>query len=225
MRLPARTREYVRRLWDDFLKQEPLKQAGIVSGVVVAIFGAIATLFGAIVALSAFMAQHHWSLTEPTFVGRMHPPRSGAAANQSNLNDALNADLSPGAYRITAEVTALDRSGATVSVTIASFNDPHNGAQVLGAYVPRTEDTVEIVKSLIREHQGILGKLIPSKGSVTISAKGEHNPNTTDWIRFTGRVFIYHETLLSPNDYKTIDESAQAAGVYVTLRDPSYLTR
>src|ERR1700730_3912614 len=160
----------------------------------------------------------------PTFVGSMVPARE-IPRNQLNLKAALQDELSPGAFRTTADIPYKDKDGKTVEVQISEFSDPHNGARFLAAYIPATSSTVEIAKEIISAHHAILQKLEPPKGAITIIAKGEHGSLATDAVRFTGKIFIYHDQLLSAEEYSQIDEAAKTADVSVTLRDPRYLTR
>jgi hypothetical protein len=160
----------------------------------------------------------------PTFVGSMVPARE-IPRNQLNLKAALQDELSPGAFRMAADIPYKDKDGKTVEIQISEFSDPHNGARFLAAYIPPTPSTVEIAKEIIGAHDSLLQKLAPPKGAVTISAKGEHESPATDDVRFTGKIFIYHDQLLNAEEYSQVDDAAKASGVSVTMRDPRYLTR
>jgi hypothetical protein len=160
----------------------------------------------------------------PTFVGSMVPAKE-IPRNQLNLKAALQDELSPGAYRTTGDVPYKDKDGKIIEVQISEFNNPHDGARFLAAYIPATSSTVEIAKEIIGAHETILEKLAPSKDATRISAKGEYGSLVTDNVRFTGKIFIYHDQLLSTDEYSQIDEIAKTARVSVTLRDPRYLTR
>jgi hypothetical protein len=160
----------------------------------------------------------------PTFVGSMVPARD-IPRNQLTLKAALQDELSPGTFRTTADVPYKDKDGKSVEVQISGFNDPHNGARFLAAYIPTTASTVEIAKEIIGNHDALVQKLAPAQSAVRIIAKGEHGSPTTEGGKFTGKIFIYHEQLLSNEEYSQIDEAAKAADVSVTLRDPRYLTR
>jgi hypothetical protein len=164
-----------------------------------------------LVAASTFVAERRWPFTEPTFAGRLFPPRQESTHNQSNLRAALHDDLSPGALEVGGEIKARDGEGASITVQLFTYSDPHNGAQVIAAYIPMTSSTVDFARSIIQEHQALLQKLMPPKGAVSISAKGEHGSNSTDAVQFTGKIFIYHEKTLSPKEYSEIDNVAQSS--------------
>jgi hypothetical protein len=160
----------------------------------------------------------------PTFVGSMVPARE-IPRNQLNLKAALQDELSPGAFRMAADIPFKDKDGKTIEIQISEFNNPHDGARFLAAYIPPTSSTVEIAKEIIGAHNALLLKLAPPKGVVTISAKGEHGSPVTDDVRFTGKIFIYHDQLLNVEEYDQVDNAAKASDVSVTMRDPRYLTR
>lgn len=138
------------------------------------------------------------------------------------LKTALHADF-PGTFQ-----TASDRSipldGQTTVVHVVSFRDPHNGAEFLGAYIPASPATFDIAHSIIALHPQLLSDLAPNPGAITIRAPGELGAlNSSDNVRFTGRIFIYYDGALSLQQLASLDEFAKSIKVAVIFRDRTYL--
>lgn len=164
-----------------------------------------------------------WPFSPRTFVGQMVPLDQKLVLNQLTLQSALH-DNFPGTFQTAGEVPWHDRDGTTISVQSVDFRDPHNGAEFLGFYIPATSHTVDITKAALNEYKQIMEALAQPKNIMSIIGKGEHGSNTTSNTRFTGRIFVYHEQLLSAQELKEIDDLAAALDVNVVLRDPSYLS-
>jgi hypothetical protein len=165
-----------------------------------------------------FVSEHRWPFSEPTFASQL--TSASWQELQSNLKDALIDELSPGTLRKYAELPHGD-----VTLYVASFTNPHDGAQFLAAYIPRTDDTVELAKEMIKQHRELLKRLAPEKNGTHIAAKGQHEALSADYAVFTGLIYIYYDKLLTEAELQSIDDMAKRQGVNVILRNPTYLTR
>ena len=174
-----------------------------------------------LLATSHFISERRWPFSPPTFASQLTPNAAQSSNSDSNLKDALISDLSGGTLRVWADFPY--RPGVTVYV--ASFTDSREGAQFLGAYIPKTDDTVALAEEIIKQHIDILKRLAPGKNEVQGISKGQYEPESTDQAVFTGRIFIYHEKLLTGRELQSIDDLARAQGVNVVLRSPAWLTR
>jgi hypothetical protein len=174
-----------------------------------------------ILAASYYISERRWPFVQPTFAQQLTPATEHDASNDSNLKDALINDLSPGALRIGADLSY--RPGVTLYV--ASFTNPHDGAQFLGVYIPRADDTVALAQEFIKQHRDVLKRLTPSKNEIKSSAKGQIGDESTDNAVFTGRIYIYYEKMLTLQELQSIEDAGKANGVNVLLRGPAWLTR
>jgi hypothetical protein len=172
-------------------------------------------------AASYYISERRWPFLQLTFAQQLTADTEHDASKDSNLKDALINDLSPGALRIGADLSY--RPGVTLYV--ASFTNPHDGAQFLGVYIPRAEDTVALAEEFIKKHRDVLKRLVPSKNELKSSAKGQIGDESTDNAVFTGRIFIYYEKILTLQELQTIEDAGKAIGVNVLLRGPAWLSR
>ncbi len=112
-----------------------------------------------------------------------------------------------------------------MTLYVGSYTNPHDGAQFLGVYIPRAEDTVAMAEEVIKQHRDVLKRLVPGKNEVKSSAKGQIGDESTDHAVFTGRIFIYYKKMLTLKELQTIEEAGKANRVNVLLRGPAWLTR
>jgi hypothetical protein len=187
------------------------------------IFGGVAgcLLFAVIASIGLYL--QFWgpsaaAMPVTTFV----PSSSNPTPQEFNLKSAIHDDF-PGTFQTAGDVE-IPIGNQKIVVHLVDFRDPHIGAEFLGAYVPGNPASFEIIRSILAQHQDLMKKLAANSGSVSIRAFGQQaDNNSTDKIRFTGRIFIYYEQSLSLQQLAQLEEFAQSLNINVVFRDQSYL--
>jgi hypothetical protein len=95
-------------------------------------------------------------------------------------------------------------------------------AKFLIFYIPNSPDTFELCKTLAVQHPEILASL-QSWGIVEEKAPGDQRRTEGGELKFTGRVFIYHEDYLLQSQIDALQPFYKERGLSLLLRGPEYL--
>jgi hypothetical protein len=171
---------------------------------------------------SRFIEERRWPFSLAKFdvsYSTSVPESMGALpVSELNLKTALQHDF-PGTWQSQGEMS-LPTDGNQLKIIIIDFRDPHNGAEFLGAYLPRATQTFSIIKQILIDHKSLL-KL--GHSGVSESAYGqEGNPGGEDVV-FTKRIFIYYESELSLQQRAELEKISESLGVKTVLRGVEYL--
>jgi hypothetical protein len=178
-----------------------------------------AMLFLLVGTFSRFVEERRWpfSLASVPVVTSEAPPKNILPLSKLSLESALEGDFQgtlqhSGDYPI---------EGTNVTVRIIDFRDPHDGAEFLGAYIPRTPQTFSIVKDILTNHAALLKNL--GKGGVSIRASGQEGEESADQVIFTKRIFIYYEGDLSLDQWAELEKFSNSLGIWTIMRGSEYL--
>ncbi len=182
---------------------------------------ATAILFLLVGTFSRFVEERRWpySLASvPLDIGRpaIHPVPE---LTELSLRAAMAADFQ-GAWQNNADYT-LKIDGKDVEVRITDFRDAHDGAEFLGAYIPRTSETFAIAKDILAGHDKLLGDL--GKGGMAIRALGQTGDESADNVVFTNRIYIYYEGDLNLDQLGQLEKLSKSMGLTTIWRGSEYL--
>jgi hypothetical protein len=139
-----------------------------------------------------------------------------------SLQAALHGDF-PGTVTTSGTVPIIV-DGQPISTEVVDFRDPHSGAEFMGAFIPRTPQTLEVAEKIITDYREIMDTFRKAfKGGVSIRAYGQYGQSSSENVVFTNRIFIYHEGDLSIHDLARLETLENKHGLIVVYRDVSYL--
>ena len=177
--------------------------------------GAISILIAfAMLALARFEAEH-----QPQF---SNFARKIGLIKMQSLSDLYSADFS---NYVNSEKDSLisNRAGNKVEIKLRVYFDVVSGALFVSYYVPQSANTYEScvgLASRVKEQISLIENQI-GKSSVSLSADSPM-PIEFDELTFTGRVFIYHDTAMSPRQIADLVDLFKAQGLTLHLRGWEY---
>jgi len=120
----------------------------------------------------------------------------------------------------TIDVTLLN--GQKIQMRIAIPEDIEANSMFLMAYIPRSPHTFLICVSLSGEAEKIV-KDLSSEAEVRYKWPGESSQKTSKTLKFSGRVYAYHEDELSPRQLVDLTDFFLSKGLLVQFRSEEYV--
>ena len=115
--------------------------------------------------------------------------------------------------------------GSTLQLTSALYFDLFtSGAKFLGFHVPRSPRALEAF-SVIAARAIELGDALGNGGLKIISKAPGENPQTVSDLRYSGKVYLYHEDALTHKQMADVEEIFKSQQLIVVLRGPDFLTQ
>lgn len=116
---------------------------------------------------------------------------------------------------------SLNNDIETVECIAQLYMDFDSLSYFLGYYIPKTKFAFSFCKKLLNDHEVIIKDLL-SRVAVQQNYLSD-KPTELKNLRFTGRVFIYHETFLFESEIEELTNLIKNTGMSIQLRGIDYL--
>ena len=151
-------------------------------------------------------------------------------ANAPSLHDLFKADFNT-LIKVSKGVTITKPKDWTPAILLEVdaqvYSDYESGSKFVGFWIPVSMDTPAICQALADQCKVVMQKiddaLLHSEGYPGRRGVGEHTVKNED-LRFTGRVFIYHEADMFPSEIEDLRAYYKQRGLSVQFRGLAYLT-
>jgi len=138
------------------------------------------------------------------------------------LHDLFMTDFQDGNQTIEDRRTLVSPSGRAVVVERRVVLDLQGGTKLIQFYIPVWHDTYNVCAVISDDHDTLLREA--DEFTITSKGIGDSTVTSSKDLRFTGRIFIYHETELTAEQIGDLTKIYRSKGVYVQLRSSTYLS-
>lgn len=108
------------------------------------------------------------------------------------------------------------------SVGYAVVDQLEPSTRFLAFYISPTTETPGLTVGLSDQYHVALNDWW-EKGEFTAKVPGDSEQMSSKDLRFTGRIYVYHETYMSPSDTIRVSKTFKGKGLSVILRSSDYL--
>lgn len=126
----------------------------------------------------------------------------------------------PQFFKISSEMTTKVGIAPPVNFTAQVYKDLEAQSMFLGIYIPASPFTFSACLGIAHDYEKILKE---AENAVIIYTRpGEHVPNTSRNLKFSGRIYIYHEQELSVREIADLVDIFKSRNLSVQFRGMSY---
>jgi hypothetical protein len=174
--------------------------------------------------IKALEAATHQAKKEPAQAKQEPPKSSSPPATPDTPRFPTIAELFktdfPQFFKISSEMTTKVGIAPPVKFTAQVYKDLETQSMFLGIYIPASPFTVSACLGIAHDYEKILKE---AENAVIIYTRpGEHVPNTSKDLKFSGRVYIYHEQELSVREIADLVDIFKSRSLSVQFRGMSY---
>jgi hypothetical protein len=142
--------------------------------------------------------------------------------DQLTLHDLYLTDFQTGEVRHERTLTITGPEPSIVKVESTVIWQVETGTEFVLYYIPPERETSEICMYLSGYYEQLL--TWAHQLGADVKAPGESEQVSSKGLVFSNRIFIYHETYLSPEQIIQVRDTYKAKGVTVLLRSADYLS-
>lgn len=114
-------------------------------------------------------------------------------------------------------------TGSLTHIAYAVIRQLQAGVEILAFYIPYTNETPRIAMSLAGMHKKPLADFLESIVETGKAAPGDSDQVSSQNLILSNRVFVYHETYLSPEQIVEAEKAWKNQGITVIFRGTDYL--
>lgn len=161
---------------------------------------------------------------QPSALTQAQPPKAKSTEAQPTMLSLMDTGF-PNLNKLWGSPVIHFGDGASLPIKSALYFDLFtSGAKFLGFYIPSSARVLEAC-AVLANHAVELGDSLSNSGLALTCKKPGENPQTLSDLRYSGKVYLYHEDALTHKQMADVEEVFRHKQLTVILRGPDFLTQ